>query len=286
MTPEDEARKLLDELGITELPVIPKDICQRLNISYHENPLKSIDGLLLVDPRRGQALIGVNAFIAEQGRKNFTGAHELGHLCLDAYSQYEFYCSRETIESFNRKIQPIELRANRFAAELLMPRFIYQKLVEARDPGWDQIKELAAISQTSLTSTAIRFIDLTGQACVLIVSQGDMISWFHKSDEFRPYIQMEDRFVLPNTIAYTAFQGSKSPNCFECIKADNWLSGRGIQPDTEILEWTLPRNSYGQVLTLLFDEEGIEGWDEDEYGDDYDDVEWEPPTFHKSRRKE
>jgi hypothetical protein len=36
---------------------------------------------------------------------------------------------------------------------------------------------------------------------------------------------------------------------------------------------------------LLFDEEGIEGWDEDEYGDDYDDVEWEPPTFHKSRKK-
>lgn len=285
MTPEDEARKFLDELGITELPVIPKNICHKLNISYHEDPLKSIDGLLIVDPHTGCGLISVNAFIAEQGRKNFTGAHELGHLCLDTYSQSKFFCSRETIESFNPKIQPIELRANHFAAELLMPKFIYQELVDARDPGWDHIKELTTISQTTLTATARRFIDLTDHACVLIVSEGGMISWFHKSEEFRPYVQMEDRVVSPDTIAYTAFQGSKPPNCFECIKADNWLSGRGVQPHTEILEWTLPMNSYGQVLTLLFDEEGIEGWDEDEYGDDYDDVEWEPPTFHKSKRK-
>ncbi len=285
MTPEDEARKLLDELGITELPVIPKDICHKLNISYHEDPFKSIDGMLIVSPHSGRGLISVNALIAEQGRKNFTGSHELGHLCLDTYSQSEFYCSRDVIESFNPKIQPIELRANHFAAELLMPKFIYQELVDARDPGWDHIKELTTISQTTLTATARRFIDLTDNACVLIVSKGGMISWFHKSKEFRPYVRMEDRFVPPYTIAYTTFQGSEPPNCFECVNADSWLSGRGVKPPTEIFEWTLPINSYGQVLTLLFDEEGIEGWDEHEYGDDYDDVEWEPPTFHKSKRK-
>jgi len=129
MTPEQEARNLLDELGITELPVIPKDICEKLDIPYYEDPLNSRDGVLIVDPHRGQALISVNASIAEQGRKNFTGAHELGHLCLDTYSQSKFYCPRETIESFNPIIQPIELRANHFAAELLMPKFIYQELV-------------------------------------------------------------------------------------------------------------------------------------------------------------
>jgi hypothetical protein len=60
---------------------------------------------------------------------------------------------------------------------------------------------------------------------------------------------------------------------------------RGVKPHTEILEWTLPMNSYGQVLTLLYDKEGIQGWEEDEYSDDDKEVEWEPPTFHKSRRK-
>lgn len=285
MIPQAEATKLLEELGITKLPVIPKDICHKLNISYHENPLNSIDGMLIVNPHTGLGLISVNAFIAEQARKNFTGAHELGHLCLDSYSQSEFYCSRDTIESFRPGILDIELRANEFAAALLMPTFIYQKLVDAHEPDWDHIKELAAMSQTSLTATAIRFVDLTDEPCVLIVSKRSTISWFHKSTEFRPYVQMEDKLVSPDTIAYAIFQGSIPHDCFEVVNADNWLSGRGVKPHTEILEWSLPMNSYGQVLTLLFDEEGIAGWDEDEYGDEDEDVEWEPPTFHKSKRK-
>lgn len=285
MTPEIEANKLLEELGITNLPIIPKDICHRLDICYCEDQLKNIDGMLIVHPNMGPGLISVNAFIKEQERKNFTCAHEIGHLCMDSFDQSEFYCTRDMIESFNNNIQPIELRANKFAAELLMPTFIYQELVNVRNPGWDSIKELAVISQTSLTSTAIRFVDLTDHACVLIVSERRMISWFHKSKEFRAYVQMEGRFVPSGTIAYATFQGSAPPDCFEVVKADNWLSGRGVKPHIEILEWSLPINSYGQVLTLLFDEEGIQGWEEDDFGDDDDDVEWEPPTFHKSKRK-
>jgi hypothetical protein len=37
--------------------------------------------------------------------------------------------------------------------------------------------------------------------------------------------------------------------------------------------------------SALYDEEGIKGWEEDEYLDDEEEVEWETPTFHKSRRK-
>ncbi len=165
-----------------------------------------------------------------------------------------------------------------------MPQFIYQRLVDYREPGWNQIKELSELSQTTLTSTAIRFIDLTEEACCLIVSEAGKIAWFRKPDEFRPYVQMENRLLSPDTVAYTVFGGSEPPDHFENVKADNWLSGRGVKTYTEILEWSLPLNSYGQVLTLLYDEEGIAGWDEDDLDED-DDVEWEPPTFHKSKRK-
>lgn len=72
---------------------------------------------------------------------------------------------------------------------------------------------------------------------------------------------------------------------FEDVKADNWVSGRGVKPYTEILEWSLPLNSYGQILTLLYDEEGISCWEEDDDMDEDEETEWEPPTFHKSRRK-
>jgi hypothetical protein len=284
MKPQAEANKLLEELGITELPISPKDICQRLDIRYSEDPLKGFDGMLILELRTGHGVIIVNSRIAEQGRKSFTTAHELGHLCLDSLEQSEFYCSREVIESFKATIQPLELRANEFAAELLMPRMLYKPLVDAKDPGWDEIRELAAVSQTTLTSTAIKFIDLTDEACCLIVSKAGRITWFRKSEEFHPYVQMEGRLLSPHTVAYAVFQGSEPPDRFEDVKADNWISGRGVRPYTEILEWSLPINSYGQVLTLLFDEEGIAGWDEEDEDEDAD-VEWEPPTFHKSKRK-
>ncbi len=282
MLSDPEAINLLDELGITKLPINPQDICGSLDIFYVEKGFMDFDGVLIIDPKK-KTLIGVNSAIREQGRKNFTCAHELGHLCMHSQNQSEFYCSRDVIESFKLKIHPSELEANKFAAELLMPLFLFQPLVKARQPGWDSIKELAAICQTTLTATAKRFVDLTDCACALISSERRIISWFHPSKEFRAYIDMG--IVARETIAHSVFGGSIPSDRFEAVGASYWLSGRGVREHTEILEWTLPINSYGQVLTLLYDEEGIQGWEEGEYSDDEEEVEWEPPTFHKSRRK-
>lgn len=285
MMPEDEAENLLEEVGLKELPIIPMEICHRLNITYREQPLKGIDGMLLVDHRIQTALISVNISIGEQSRKNFTCAHELGHYCMDSYSQTEFRCSREDIESYRRQTKPIEVRANLFAAELLMPRALFKGLVHSRDPDWDHIKELATMSQTSLLSTALRFCNLTDHSCALIVSKDRAISWFCPSGPFKLYIDMDSRTLSPHTIAAIVFDGHNPSREFEVIKADNWVSGPGITPDSEILEWTLPMNSYGQVYTLLFDEDGIGGAGEEENQEDEHSIEWEPPTFHKSRRK-
>jgi len=285
VTPQDEANSLLEELGINRLPIIPKEICQRLDIQYSEEYLRDLDGILILHPGTGKGVICVNSVVTEDGRKNFTIAHELGHWCMDSFDQNAFFCPRGVMESFKTTIKPVELRANEFAAEFLMPQFIYQPLVDARSPGWNEIKELAGLSQTTLTATAIRYVDLTDEACCLIVSHEGRILWFRKSREFRPYVQMNNRRLSAGTVAYSIFKGDTPPDRFEEVEADNWLSGRGIKPYTEILEWSLPLNSYGQVLTLLYDEEGISGWEKDEETDEDEEIEWEPPTFHKSKRK-
>lgn len=285
MTPQDEATSLLEDLGIKGLPIVPEAICRRLKIHYSEDPFKDLDGVLILRPSTGKGIICVNSLVSEQGRKNFTIAHEFGHWCMDSFEQNAFFCPRGVIESFKPTIKPMELRANEFAAEFLMPQFIYQPLVDARAPGWNEIKELAVLSQTTLTATAIRFMDLTDEACCLIVSQAGRIAWFRKSRDFRLYVQMDNRLLSPGTVAYAIFQGDTPLDRFEDVKADNWVSGRGVKPYTEILEWSLPLNSYGHILTLLYDEEGIAGWDEDDDVDEEAEIEWEPPTFHKSKRK-
>lgn len=285
VTPQAEATSLLEELGINQLPIIPKEICRRLDIHYSEDRLKDLDGTLILNPNTGKGVICVSSLIPEQGRKNFTIAHELGHWCMDSLEQNTFYCSRDDIESFKPTTRPIELRANEFAAEFLMPQFIFKPLVDARSPGWDQIRDLAALSQTTLTATAIRFIDLTDEACCLIVSQAGRIAWFRKSKYFHPYIQMDNRILALETVAHAIFQGETPPEGFEEVNADNWVTGRGVKSHTGILEWSLPLNSYGQVLTLLYDEEGIAEWEDDEEAEEDDGLGWEPPTFHKSKRK-
>ena len=42
MIPELEARKLLEELDMLSLPVIPENICMKIGIHYREDSFKNI----------------------------------------------------------------------------------------------------------------------------------------------------------------------------------------------------------------------------------------------------
>jgi Zn-dependent peptidase ImmA (M78 family) len=287
MNPKREAINFLEELGVNSLPIVPKKICTQLDILCQEKVLNTLDGVLILDQSLHGAII-VNSLIQEEGRKSFTVAHELGHYCMDSMDSKEFQCSRGTIGPLNGHIPEQELRANEFAAELLMPEFIYKKLVSNYDPGWDTIRILADTSQTSLLATVSRFIELTDESCALIISEGSGIKRFVKSKSFDLYIDMDSRLVPNGTPTYFALHGEMVDDRFESVRADNWVTNRNISKFAEVLEWALPMNSYGQVLTLIYDEENIAESEEDDSEQNRSDDEvwpWEPPTFHKSRRK-
>lgn len=285
MDPKNEAKKLLEEVGLSSLPILPRKICEQLGIEYFEKPLNKFDGLLVIDALRG--MICVNSSIMENGRKNFTGAHELGHYCMDGLDANNFFCPRNVIGATSSNNSPIELRANEFAAELLMPRFIYQDLVDSHEPGWDSIKTLSDMSETSDLATMIRYLDLTDESCALLVCEKGKIAWFRKSKTFNLYINMESRYVAADTPAFKALQGDLPSEAFESVKADKWVTGKQINKYSEILEWSLPMNPYGQVFTLIYDEEGLGEEEDDDGGLNKKDDEWpwEPPTFHKSKRR-
>ncbi len=69
-----------------------------------------------------QPYIMVNGSIDNNGRKNFTIAHELGHYLLDHHlTQNSFYCNNDEISESRIWSDPIEQEANYFATCLLMP---------------------------------------------------------------------------------------------------------------------------------------------------------------------
>ena len=287
MQPKTEAIKLLQEKGINKLPIDPIKIIETLGISIKEHNFKSIEGFSIFDPDGKRSVIGVNSQIKGLSRKNFTYAHELGHFCLDAFTENGNNCQKKDITNTSKGLDQIEINANIFASHLLLPDFLIKKRIKNIDPDWHIISKLAEETKTSLITTASRFIEVTDHICLLaVISQNKLIKYFRKSRNWSLYLDMDGRILSPVSYAYKSCNREHIPDNFESVSADTWLSDTRISFDSELLEWTLPLNSYGEVLTLLWDEEDLLQNSENEATKPIYDKKkiagvWDPPTFHR-----
>ncbi len=293
MHPETEATNLLQELGINKLPINPVKIIKKLNIQIAEHNFNSIEGCFIFDSSGKSTFIGVNSNIKEQSRKNFTYAHELGHYCLHALNEILTGCQKNDINNVSKGLHKTEVDANIFASYLLLPEFLIKNKIQninQVDPSWKSLSKWANYTETSLITMACRFIELTDHICLLaVIDHNKVIKYFKKSRNWALYLDMASRFISPQSYAYKAFSSKSIPNNFEYVPANYWISDRRLPFDTEILEWSLPLNSYGNVLTLLWDNEDIlDKYESDEILYNNNDKiagVWSPPTFHKSKRK-
>lgn len=293
MSPENAANDLLSEFGALSLPIDPFQLCSTLGVDVVSLDLgKSCEGFLLVQSHT--ARIGINSAIESEKRRAFTVSHELGHLCLDVggASDKRIECATSGIDSFNKGLPEIEIRANRFASELLLPKKIIGDLVLNRDLSWTSIDEIAALANVSRTATARKFMQLTDDACAFVVSENGMIRWFVPSPTFELKIDMSARILHPCGPADRAMKGLEIPNEFVAVPASAWVRDSSIAKDAELQEWSIPLNRYGQVLTLIWDDVGLGDRDQEQFETDSDvDVEkfdpkygWETPTFGRKRR--
>ena len=247
--PAVRANELLDQMGIHTLPVIPSNLCEKLDIEYREQPFDGFDGKLLLANNR--AMISVNSRIANEGRKNYTAGHELGHYCLHAASAPSFECTRHDTNGISAT--PMEQEANEFASELLMPKSLVMPRIQRDLVTWGLINDLKVMCQTSLTAAAMRYVDLAEVECAFVISQEGQIKFHRRSPSFRFRVDMDSRLLVKGTVAHLAMSGEKTIDDFESVSAGLWLSGK-FTAQSQILEWSLPLNGYRQILTLLLDE--------------------------------
>ncbi len=128
INPTKEAAKLLKRLGCNTVPVNVDDIAKHLGakVIYKDfDGEDDLSGMLFQD--KDQTIIGVNLKHPEN-RRRFTIAHEIGHLVLhQALFQgrvhvdktFEVRLFRDGRSKQGKDL--IEIQANKFAAELLMP---------------------------------------------------------------------------------------------------------------------------------------------------------------------
>jgi Zn-dependent peptidase ImmA (M78 family) len=124
-TPNVRARQLLSRLGIQSAPTPVEKIAKTLRAQVRFSPFDDeLSGMIYV--KDGIPIIGVNS-LHHPHRQRFTIAHELGHLELHRQMIESAVHVDKHFPALMRDpksatgTEKVEIEANEFAAELLMP---------------------------------------------------------------------------------------------------------------------------------------------------------------------
>lgn len=130
---EKKALELIDAHCSFEAPIDVETIVKKLNIELSFEELEDeVSGFLLT--KNNQQAIVIND-THHENRKRFSIAHELGHSVLHDKNRELFLDSKKTSYFFRDKnsatgINSVEIEANEFAAQILMPKKLISTLIK------------------------------------------------------------------------------------------------------------------------------------------------------------
>jgi Zn-dependent peptidase ImmA (M78 family) len=231
------------------------EIAEEIGIEVLYRPAESFDGALLRirDAQRGYIVI--NSRIREESRRRFTLAHEIGHFVLPGQQEVSAPCKQQRIENWDADLYRPELEANRFAAEILMPRGLMAEFVES-EPSLESIRSITKLCGTSLTASAVRLITLTPHRAAVVWSQDQKILWSKLSEGFVRWIRKGE--VRENSFAAQCYRKQSVPAQLAPVPASAWLHEKGLREGAQIWEQSVGLKNYGAVLSLLVIMEAVE----------------------------
>jgi hypothetical protein len=244
-----EAFKMTKDYAITRPEEIRlEEIAMDLGVYIREEQLAGAEARLLRSGNKG--VITINAAIRHPGRRRFTIAHELGHWRL--HDQILKVCSEQDLLGVSRQV--IEAEANAFSASFLMPVKLLGPLCLHEQPDLGLICALAEQFTTTVTATALRFVDECRYPCTLVVSENGAVSWGRASKSGGRWIEPGWE-VNPRSTAWEP-QSGVSPR--RRISPSLWFSDSAVLRGSALYEQSMPLGRYGIVLTLLSFEDKLE----------------------------
>ena len=200
--------------------------------------------------------VGDNAtiFVSNEvgrSRQRFCIGHELGHWMLDRGTP-RFSCTEKDIGGHNIFQMGVEARANRYAADLLMPEFLFKPACSDMDMDLNSVRELSRLFRTSLMATAIRFVKLGSYPAIFawyngkngelirFVSCPDLPAWLRPSDNLH-----HETYAMEILCGKMADSGGPKP-----VQASCWFNTRNAY-EHDVHEHSI--KGYGDmVLTMLW----------------------------------
>lgn len=272
------AQAFLEEFGL-DCGARLEEVASRLGLRIQEVAVTSFEGALLRVIGRPVGTIAIRKDIPEAGRKRFTLAHELGHYLLPNQQAIAASpCGPSTIETWDRSVNSNEIDANRFAAEVLMPRPLIREMLR-REPSLEVARTIASRFDTSLTAATFRLVELSSYRTALVMSDARTVRWYRASDEFARAVRTGplDR----RTLAHDLFVGGTVSDA-GTVSADAWLYEQNLVEGARVWEHSVYLRSYNAVLTLLEIRDRIEK--QSEYDEDLLE-ELDPEEFTLRRKK-
>ena len=217
-----------------------------------EGGLETAEGRLVAAPNVGGSIRVKEGL--HPGRKRFTIGHEIGHYVLHPHESHDRQHARKDFAIWHDASE--EAEANIFAAELLMPEFLFKPRSRARVPSLALLDNLAEEFGSSTMATAFQYIHYTNEQVALVVSEGEKVLWTKKVIDFWPRIQRKR--VHPHSAAGEILSG-KAGNTNKMVRspAYAWLENFSNDSEREIMEDSRLIDYYGQTLTLLWMKEDL-----------------------------
>lgn len=179
-------------------------------------PLKSCEARIIANASR--AIITVNATSMWE-RQRFSIGHELGHL-MHGHGRIGFSCNTRNINQVWDPHEP-EYQANRYSANLLMPRFMFQPITKGTPITFDSVNELKEIFQTSSTATAFRLNEIGSLPSMIIMSTSERKINFRRDPDI-PHVWPHKRLET-DTLAFKLHQSNDFRLGPEEISAECWI---------------------------------------------------------------
>ncbi|MBM3181710.1 MAG: ImmA/IrrE family metallo-endopeptidase [Chloroflexi bacterium] len=267
------ADRLINDLGILDKADLLRleEIAWVRGVLVEDSELDGAEARLVI--AKGRGVITITTDIQDQ-RRRFSIAHELGHFEMHRGIQELSLCLNQDIREINSKTYnnkpKLELEANEFASALLMPNIFFAPLCIKEEPSLSYISELSNTFMTSLTSTALRYVQLCNEPVVIILSKNNKIHWFQGSPDFERlredlnlFIELDSK-LDSNSLETRIFQGSSNPIKKRRTKASNWFTSGDFDKTATVSEHSIAMPNYDAALSLV--------WVDEELDEDYSDA--------------
>jgi Zn-dependent peptidase ImmA (M78 family) len=237
---ELQARRIeaIDEIDV-------EDIAAFHRLFVIEGDLHGAEGRSVI--HNGAGIIRIRNDITQLERRRFIIAHEIGHCVLHKTGSVK-PCSESDLFRYQEGNR--EAEANWFAAELLMPGRLFTPYCDVPEPSFDAIRAVARQFRTTLTATAIRFVQLTSERCALVWSEAGKVKWSVRSADFPGWIE-RDQSLSALTHAADVFAGKTVPLGFQPVPQHAWLQ-RHIAGGHDLREETLAFGRLGAALSIVW----------------------------------